>query len=89
MKEIKNWEAIIKDEQGNEEMAILLPGCIIKGEIEEIKVEIQVIDVDINSLIIIGIDEEKYLLSGTNKEYLNKLAICMEIGKNERDGEER
>ena len=39
MKEIKNWEAIIEDEKGKEEIAILLPGCIIKGELDEEQVE--------------------------------------------------
>ena len=89
MKEIKNWEAIIKDEKGNEEIAILLPGCIVKGEIEEKEVEIQTIDVDISNLIITGSDQKKYLLSGANRIYLNNLETCMKVGKKQRDGEER
>lgn len=89
MKEIKNWEAIIKDENGNEQIAILLPGCIIKGEIEEKKVEIQTIDVDISNLTITDINEEKYLLFNASRTYLNNISKCMEIAKNERYGEER
>ena len=89
MKEIKNWEAVIKDENGNEEIAILLPGCIIKGELDEKNVEIQTIDVDINSLIITSSDQEKYLLVGANRMYLNSLEICIKVGKKEREGGER
>lgn len=89
MKEIKNWQAIIKDEQGNKEIAILLPGCIIKGEFEDKDIEIETIDVDISNLIVTSSDNQLYLLSGANRDYLNNLAKCMEIGKNERDGEER
>lgn len=89
MKEIKNWQAIIKNEQGNEEIAILLPGCIIKGEFEDKDIEIETIDVDISNLIVTSLDNELYLLSGANRDYLNSLGKCIEIGKNERDGEER
>ena len=89
MKEIKNWEVIIEDENGNEEIGILLPGCIIKGELEEQLVKIQTIDIDISNLIITSIDEENYLLVNANRTYLNNLNKCIEIGKQERDGEER
>ena len=89
MKEIKNWQPIIKDEMGNEEIAILLPGCIIKGEFEDKDIEIEIIDVDISNLIVTSTENELYLLSGTNREYLNNLAKCVEIGENQRDGEER
>lgn len=89
MKEIKNWEALIEDENGNESIAILLPGCIIKGELEGELVKIQTIDIDISNLIITAIDWENYLLSNPNRTYLNNLNKCIEIGKKERDGEER
>lgn len=89
MKEIKNWKAILKDEQGNEEIGILLPGCIIKGEFEGDWIEIETVDVDITNLIVTSIENELYLLSGVNKEYINILAKCIEIGNNQRDGEER
>lgn len=89
MKEIKNWEPIIKDENGKEEIAILLPGCIIKGEIDLEQVKIEVIDVDISNLIITGVDKEKYLLSNIKREYINKINKCIEIGREERNGEER
>jgi len=89
MKEIKNWEVVIKDENGNQEIGILLPGCIIKGEINEEKVEIQTIDVDITNQTITDKNEEKYLLFNVSRTYLNNITRCMEIGKDERDGEER
>lgn len=89
MKEINNWEVIIKDENGNEDIGILLPGCIIRGEIEEGKIEIEVIDVDTSNLIVTDIYKQKYLLSSINREYLGVLSKCMEIGKNERNGEDR
>lgn len=89
MKEIKNWEALTEDENGSEEIAILLPGCIIKGELEGKLVKIQTIDVDISNLIITGTDGEDYLLFNASKIYLNNIAKCIEIGKEERDGEER
>ena len=89
MKEIKNWEAIIEDENGNEEIAILLPGCIIKGELNEETVKIQTIDVDISRLIMTDINGENYLLVDANKIYLNNLNKCIQIGKEERDGEDR
>lgn len=89
MKEIKNWQAIIKNEQGNEEIAILLPGCIIKGEYEDKEIEIETIDIDISNLIITSSENELYLLSGANREYLNTLASCIEIAENQKDGEER
>ena len=89
MKEIKNWEAIIEDENGNESIAILLPGCIIKGELERKSIKIQTIDVDISNLIITSTTGEEYLLYNASKIYLNNIAKCMEIGKEERDGEER
>ena len=78
MKEIKNWEAIIEDESGNESIAILLPGCIIKGELEGKSAKIQTIDVDISNLIITGIDEENYMLVNANRTYLNNLNKCIE-----------
>ena len=89
MKEIKNWEAIIIDENGNESIAILLPGCIIKGELEEKLVKIQTIDVDISNLIITSSLGEQYLLYNASKIYLNNINKCIQIGKEERDGEER
>ena len=89
MKEIKNWEAIIEDENGKEEIAILLPGCIVKGELEEQLVKIKTIDIDISNLVVTGIDGENYLLVNVNRTYLNNLNKCIEIGKEERDGEER
>jgi len=89
MRKIRNWEAIIEDENRNESIAILLPGCIIKGELEGKLVKIQTIDIDISNLIITDINEEKYLLVNANRIYLNNLNKCIEIGKKERDGEER
>lgn len=89
MKEIKNWEAIIEDEDGNESIAILLPGCIIKGELEGKLVRVQTIDVDISDLIITSTIGEEYLLYNASRTYLNNLNKCIEIGKEERDGEER
>lgn len=89
MKEIKNWEALIEDENGNESIAILLPGCIIKGELEGELVKIQTIDVDISNLIITAIDGENYILVNANRTYLNNLNKCIQIGKEERYGDER
>ena len=89
MKEIKNWEAIIEDENGIEEIAILLPGCIIKGELEEELVKIQTIDIDISNLIITDINGENYLLYNASRTYLNNLNKCIQIGKEERYEEER
>ena len=89
MKEIKNWEAIIEDEKGNESIAILLPGCIIKGELEGELVRVKTIDVDISNLIITSPKGEEYLLYNASKIYLNNITKCIEIGKKERDGEER
>ena len=89
MKEIKNWEAIIEDDNGNEEIAILLPGCVIKGELEGMLVKIKTIDIDISNLIITDINGENYLLYNASRTYLNNLNKCIEIGKEERDGEER
>jgi len=89
MKDIKNWEVIIKDDNGNEGMGILLPGCIVKGEIEEEGIEVQVIDVDISDLVITGSNEEKYVLFNASKTYLNNISKCMEVARNERDGEGR
>jgi len=89
MKEIKNWEAIFKDENGEEEIGILLPGCIIKGELNEETVKIQVIDVDITNLIVTSLENEKYLLFNASRTYLNNISKCMEIARDERDGEER
>ena len=89
MKEIKNWEAIIETEDGKEEIAILLPGCIIKGELNEELVKIKTIDIDISNLIITDIKGENYLLYNISKTYLNNLNKCIEIGKEERDGEDR
>ena len=93
MKEIKNWEPIIKDENGNDGIAILLPGCIIKGEIDLEQVEIKVIDIDVSNLIVTDTNQEKYLLSNIKREYINKINRCIELAKKvekeERDGEER
>jgi len=89
MKEIKNWEAIFKDENGNEEIGILLPGCIIKGELEGEFVKIQTIDIDISNLIITDTNGDNYILYNASKTYLNTLNKCIEIGREEKDGEER
>lgn len=89
MRKIKNWEAIIEDENGKEEIAILLPGCIIKGELDEELVKIQTIDIDISNLIITDINGENYLLYNASRTYLNNLNKCIQIGKEERIGEER
>ena len=89
MKEIKNWEAVLKNEKGDEQIAILLPGCIIKGQIENEEVEVETKDIDISNLIVVDLEEQKYMLLGANKEYLNNLVKCIEIGRKERDGEER
>ena len=89
MKEIKNWEAVIKDENGNEEIGILLPGCTIKGEMEEEGIEVDVIDVDISNLVVTDSKEEQYLLLDASRQYLNNISKCIEVSRNERDGEER
>lgn len=89
MKEIKNWKALIKDEFGNEEIGILLPGCIIQGELEEKYIEIETIDVNITDLTVTSTENELYLLSYVNREYISILNKCIEIGIKQRDGEER
>lgn len=93
MKEINDWKAIlkVKDKNGTEQeqIAILLPGCTIKGEIAKKEIEIETKDVDISNLTIIDSEDEEYLLVGANKEYLNNLTKCMEYGRLDRDGEER
>jgi len=89
MKEIKNWEAIMIDEKGNESIGILLPGCTIKGEIDEETVKVEVKDVDISNLIITDFNDDKYLLYNASRTYLNTIEKCIDIAKNERDGEER
>ena len=61
MKEIKNWEAVIKNEKGDEQIAILLPGCIIKGQIENEEVEVETKDIDISNLIVVDLEEQKYM----------------------------
>lgn len=89
MKEIKNWEAVIQNEEGDEQIAIPLPGCIIKGQIEESGIKVQTKDVDMSNSIVVGLDEQEYLLAGANKEYLKNIAACIEVGREERYGEER
>lgn len=92
MKEIKNWEVVIENEKGDEQIAILLPGCIIKGQIESKDVRIKTKDVNISDLTVWDLDERPYLLSGAKREYLNNIVTCITFGKNEiheRDGEER
>lgn len=81
MKEVKNWEAIII-EQGKDAIAIPLPGCIIKGEIDGEEVRIKAEDINLSTLTIVGSDNEKYRLSGAREEYLGKLNNFIEIGKN-------
>ena len=89
MKEIENWEAVIKNEYGNEQIALPLPGCIIKGQIKENDIKVETKDVDMSNLIILDIDKQEYLLVGASREYLEKISSCIEYGKRERDGEER
>ena len=89
MKEIKDWEAVIKNEEGVEKIALPLPGCVIKGHVEGNGIEVQTEDVDISNLTVRDSAQEEYLLSGANREYLSKIDRCIEVGENERDGEER
>ena len=89
MKEIKNWEVITIDENGEESFGILLPGCIIKGEMDEENIKIPVIDVDISNLIVTSSENEKYLLFNASRTYLNSISKCMEVARDEKDGEER
>lgn len=85
---IDNWEAVI-DNGGDEQIAIPLPGCIIKGEIEGVDIKILTKDVDISNSVIEGIDGQKFRLSEACREYLVKIAKCIEYAKRERDGEVR
>lgn len=91
MKEINNWEAVIKNVEGKEKIALPLPGCTIKGEVEEKMIEIETIDVDTSNLIIIDRNGSKYLLSGASKGYINKIETCIlyKERENEEDGVER
>lgn len=88
MKEVNNWEAVIKDVEGQEKIALPLPGCTIKGEVDEKMTEINTIDVDTSNLIIMDINGLKYLLSGASKEYIKKIETCILV-KEREDGEER
>ena len=89
MKEIINWEAVLKDdEKGKEKIALPLPGCIIKGDIEGKMVAIEVMDIDTSNLVIIAPNGLQYLLSGASRNYLKNLEICIQFGERE-NGEER
>lgn len=87
MKAIVNWKAIYVDENGEEGIGILLPGCVIKGELVETKEEITVetVDVDISDLVITATTGETYKLLDASRDYLQDLKKCIEIGLEERE----
>lgn len=89
MKEIKDWETVIKDENGEEKMALPLPGCVVKGKVDGNVVEVSAQDIDISNLTVIDGENQEYMLAGASQQYLDKINICIEVGENERDGEER
>lgn len=93
MNEIKNWSIVFQDDTGKKGIGILLPGCIVKGNLVmnglEEDIEIEVADVDITNLIVTSIEGEQYKLLNASREYLQNLNKCIEIGLKEKDGDER
>lgn len=91
MKTLENWKVVFKEENGEEGIGILLPGCTLKGEVvgSKEKITIDVIDVDMGDMTVTDINGETYKLLDASRDYLQDLSKCIEIGLKERDGSSR
>ncbi len=87
MKTIVNWSVIFVDDDGEEGVGILLPGCTLKGELTDNKEEIiiEVADVDLGDMTVVDIKGETYKLLDASRDYLQDLNKCIEIGLEERE----
>ena len=87
MKTIVNWSVIFIDDDGEEGLGILLPGCTLKGELVESKekITIEVVDVDMGDMTVIDNRGETYKLLDASRDYLQDLNKCIEIGLEERE----
>lgn len=86
MKTIENWE-VVEIIDGIEKVAIPLPGCIIKGEIDGELFNIETSDIDMSRLTIVDTKGEKYFLGGARAQYKNLLNDVMEyaMGKDTKE----
>lgn len=85
MKEVQNWEALIKEENGDFKQALPLPGCFIKGEIEGNQITLENAYIDFSNFIVTAgsKDEfEKYKLGQANQRYIGILNEFIEYAKN-------
>lgn len=84
MKTIENWE-VIEIIDGVEKIAIPLPGCKIRGEIDGVLSTIETSDVNLTRLIVTDTRGEKYILAGAREEYKNLLNSAIELSKEEQN----
>ena len=89
MKTVVNWSVIFIDDDGEEGIGILLPGCTLKGELvdNKEKITIEVVDVDMGDMTVVDDKGETYKLLDASRDYLQDLNKCIEIGLKERDEE--
>jgi hypothetical protein len=81
MKEIKNWEAKVLVE-GEEKIALPLPGCIILGELDGEPVRKTAQDIDMTKLMMIAQEDgHRYRLEGTRQDYVTLLNTYIEFSK--------
>lgn len=87
MKTLVNWYVVFKDDDGEEGIGILLPGCTLKGELTDSKEEItiEVADVDFGDMTVVDMNGETYKLLDASRDYLQDLNKCIEIGLEERE----
>lgn len=90
MKEIDNWEALVKKSNQKYEIALPIPGCYISGEIDGENQIIETIYIDLSSLTVMDTLNEYYQLKEAKHSYLKMLEKYIEYSKqNKRDKEER
>lgn len=81
MKEIEDWQALIKKENEEKyEMALPLPGCFLAGRIDGIVKVIKANSIDFSNSTVVS-ENELYKLGKAKEEYLKMLNEYMEYSK--------
>lgn len=92
MKEIDNWEALVKKSDEKYETALPIPGCYISGDINGESQIIETSYIDLSSLTAMDTLNEYYQLKEAKHSYLKMLEEYIEYSKqneNKMDKEER